>query len=163
MAFAEPIASDEDRGEYHGTRSGKYIGLSFSKKQAGDTPPEEEVTSEGGLNFGITAWHLRWLTNDGFNGGAGYTPNEVAEMTPDQIWFRLCDEKFLRNAPGKGRTRSVSVEEVAVLSKDGKLKGRAADGKLLTLPISIDGKSVVQRLREKQQAETKHQGRKRRR
>ena len=43
--------------------------------------------------FGITSWHVRMLTDNPWNGGGGYTYEQVAVMTPDQIYHRLCDEK----------------------------------------------------------------------
>lgn len=65
------------------------------------------------------------LCENTFNGGYGYTLNQVADMTPDQICTMLCDAMMLK---GKGqRTRSVKPWEIP-RDKGGFAKGRAADG-----------------------------------
>ncbi len=63
----------------------------------------------GGLDFGITVYHLRMLCESGWNGGGGYTPSQVGEMSPDQIFFRLCDIEMLRRDKKGRRIRKVPL------------------------------------------------------
>jgi hypothetical protein len=70
---------------------------------------DPEVVTGGGLDFGINSYHLRMLCESGWNGGGGYTPEQVGDMTPDQIYFRLCEIDLLkRNKEGR-RVRKVPV------------------------------------------------------
>lgn len=83
-------------------------------------------------------------------------------MTPDQVYFRLCDRDVLK--AGK-RTKTVPVGGVPV-DKDGFIKARDKDGNPIKLRMSSDGKSLCQRLQEQEQAKVKQekekQGRRRR-
>jgi hypothetical protein len=91
------------------------------------------------------------LCENPWNGGRGYTPNEVAEFTPDQIYFLLCDANVLKRKEGR-RTK-------AVPSASGKLKGRTADGELIELEAG--GKTMLQIVQEREAAK-KRRGRRRR-
>ncbi len=100
----------------------------------------------------ITAHHLRMLCESGWEGGAGYTPQEVGQMTLDQIWFRLCDANILKRKPG-GRTEKHGALQAAGMlkqDKDGMVKGRAADG--TKIRGRIRGKSLARELMEKEAA-----------
>lgn len=90
-----------------------------------------------GLDYGITVWHLRMLMEHPWNGGAGYTPNEVAEMTLDQIVIRLLPIDMMKDR------RELSSDEVAAAAdEEGKLRVRLADGTVAHLPMT--GKSMAQ-------------------
>lgn len=54
------------------------------------------------------------------------TPDEVGEMTLDQIFMRLADKRVLRKEWGRRVTPIQSAE--AKPDKDGMVRGRAADG-----------------------------------
>jgi hypothetical protein len=89
------------------------------------------------------------LCESPWNGGAGYTPAEVGQMTLDQILFRLCNVEMLKREVGQ---RTAKVQSLAVApDKDGVVRGRAADG----TPIRgrIAGKSLARQLMEEQAAE----------
>ena len=127
-------------------------------ERAGDS---EEVVDGGGLLGGLTAYHLRVLCESGWNGGAGYTPEQVGRMTLDQIWFRLCDMNVLKREVGE-RTDEVSVTAaMGSLKPDrrGRVRGRAADG----TPIRrrLGGKSVARQLMEREVRREKKERRKR--
>lgn len=105
---------------------------------------------------------LRVLCESPFTGGGGYSPREVATWTPDQVYFRAASVEAI----GKQARQQVKStwECVKLADKDGLIKGRAADGTPLTLPISKGGKSLASRLREQQlQAEASKNNRRRRR
>lgn len=101
------------------------------------------------MTYGITSHVIRKLTENPWHGGCGYSYEQVASMTPDQIYHRLCDEKVLKSKDGH---RTASAEPLAVSpGPDGMVKGRAADG----TPIQgrIAGKSKARQLMEQQQKE----------
>ena len=91
------------------------------------------------------------LTESTFNGGGGYTLEQVGQMTPDQIWCRLCDMDMLKNEIGS-RTKTMPSLEVPTMVdvKDGLIAGRAADG----TPIKgvVRGKSRARELMEQAEA-----------
>jgi len=83
--------------------------------------------------FGINSYILRMLCEDPFNtGGAGYTLAQIAKMTPDQVWFRLCEKDMLRSDKAK-RVQQMSPMQAAALAKNGILKIRLADGRVVEL------------------------------
>ena len=95
------------------------------------------------------------LCESEWNGGGGYTPREVGQMTMDQIWFRLCDLEVLKKKLGD---RTESVAALGALGavktdKKGFVKGRAADGS----PIKgkITGKSLARRMAEEAEKKSK--------
>jgi hypothetical protein len=91
----------------------------------------------GGLDYGISLWHLRVLCNNPFDGGGGYTPEQVGDMTPDQVYFRLCNVDFLRDRK-TGRIKKVDTLALANFAdSNGYIKGRAADGTPLLLPYAL--------------------------
>jgi len=113
---------------------------------------EEEIVESSGLLGGVTAHYLRMLCENPWNGGGGYTPEQVGRMSLDQIWFRLCDIEVLKRKVG-GRVEKMEATEVASAIKtdeDGMVRGIAADG----TPIRgrIRGKSKARELMEKEAA-----------
>lgn len=96
---------------------------------------------------GIGPRHIRHLCESPWEGGFGFTPNQVGDMTLDEIFMLLCDKKNLR-ASGKKRTRQVKSLEMALSTKGGLIRGRAEDG----TPIQgrITGKSLASRLAEEE-------------
>jgi len=94
----------------------------------------------------LSAWVLRVLCENPWEGGGGYSPREVAGWTLDQCWFRMCDKEFLKLS---GRTQSVDPSAVKA-SASGEVAGRAADG----TPIKgrIAGKSLARQFMEREQA-----------
>ena len=108
------------------------------ENNAADTPQD--------LLFGITTWHVRILCDNPWEGGAGYTPEQVYRMTIDQILMRLTDKKLLEGKGKRGQAM-LPMAAAALANKEGFIKGRAADG----TPIKgrIAGKSLAKQLAEK--------------
>jgi hypothetical protein len=106
------------------------------------------VVDGGGLLAGITAWHIRRLCDNPWDGGGGYAAEQVGRMTLDQIWARLCDADLLKREVGS-RTEKREVVQVRAAAKDGKIAGRDRDGN----PIRgiVRGKSVARQLMEEQE------------
>jgi len=103
------------------------------------------------------------LCENTWNGGAGYTLEEVGRMTLDQVWFTLTDLKIFKGQAG-GRTQKMKPAEAVAAAKvheDGTVAGRTADGSAIRGVIR--GKSLARELMEKQQAEIERKNRKRRR
>lgn len=78
-----------------------------------------------GILSGITAYHIRVLCENPFEGGGGYTPQEVGDMTLDQIFMRLADCEVLKNRTKK---KTSTLEAIHLADKDGNIKGRDKDG-----------------------------------
>jgi hypothetical protein len=95
------------------------------------------------------------LCENPFEGGGGYTPEQVGDMSLDQILFRLCDRNLLKKKVGQ-RISKRSLDAVT-----GSMKARSKDGKPITLK-SV-GKSKAQMIREQQEKEKREKRRKRRR
>lgn len=129
---------------------------------------DEVPVRTGGLLQGITAWHIRRLTDGEMDGGAGFTYEVVGNMTLDQIHHRLCDPDLLKNPIGK-RVKSYEGKSAIGAVKpdaDGFVSGRDADGNPIRLRMS-PGKSRAAMLKEeaekKKAEETKAKERKGRR
>lgn len=92
---------------------------------------------------GIGPKHIRLLCNNSWEGGYQYTPNEVGDMTLDQVMLLLCDKDVLRSSK---RTRVVSQQTLAAPAPgpDGLIAGRDAEGNPIRLPIK--GESLASRL-----------------
>ena len=129
-------------------------------RRAIEDQSDDEPIDGSGLLGGITAYHLRILCESGWNGGAGYTPEQVGRMTLDQIWFRLCDADLLKKDSSDRTSKKKPLDAVSQLpqSKDGMIKGRAVDG--TPIQARIKGKSLARRLME--EAEAKQQASKQR-
>lgn len=86
----------------------------------------DETVECGGLLGPLTAYHLRMLCESPWEGGGGYTPEQVGRMTLDQVWFRLCNLKIFKTT--NRLTKPDPPEEVPpgegplVRGPDGKLK-----------------------------------------
>ena len=126
----------------------------------------EDDVGGSGLDYGINAWHIRLLCENPWEGGGGYTPQQVADMTPDQIYFRLCKLEMFED----NRTKKVSVDTgqaATVMDDDGMIKGKLADGTVVKRPMRVDGKSLAQRMAEeaakKVEEEKKKEGKRRKR
>ena len=101
---------------------------------------------------------VRVLCENTFEGGRGYTPSEVGDMTLDQFLLCLLDKKHL----SKGSVQKMPVGGAHSIAKDGKVKVRTAQGDVIEVPIS-KGKSVVARLAEAAQSKSKEKKKRRRR
>ncbi len=73
----------------------------------------------------------------------------------DQIWFRLCDIKLLREETGERTDKVESLQVAATLTpdKDGYIRGRAEDG--TPIKAKIGGKSLARRLMEEEERRVK--------
>ena len=114
----------------------------------GDNEESEEYVPMD-LMCGVAPRHIRRLCDSPFDGGRGYTPRQVGELTIDQIYSLLCDSENLRK---DAKVRSVSMTPMQVLKadKNGTIPGVAGDG----TPIkgTIVGKSLARRIREAAEA-----------
>ena len=95
---------------------------------------------------GIGPKEIRFLCENSWSGGYGYTPNEVGDMTLDQIYMLITDEKMLRSSSSKSRSRSMPSVEALNMDKDGFGKVRAVDGSVIRLKKG--GKSKVAMIKE---------------
>lgn len=116
---------------------------------------EEPIEPEDGAGLlgGLSAYEIRILVENPWNGGGGYSYEQVGKMTLDQIWSRLCDIELLKRPVGM-RTKKMSPEAAVgglQRSEDGTVRGRAADG----TPIRgrVGGISKARMLMIKQQQE----------
>jgi hypothetical protein len=92
---------------------------------------------------GIGPYHIRLLCNSGWLGGHSYTPSQVGDMTLDQIFMLLCDQKVLRQS---ARRRVIRVNaEHAPTRKGGVVSCTAEDGTIIQ--GSVTGMSLAQRIR----------------
>jgi len=86
--------------------------------------------------------HIRLLIDDPWNGGRGYSLEEVSGWTLDQVFMVLADRKAMA-------TRRKEFEPLAAVpmgDKSGMIKGRAADG--TPIAAKIGGKSLARRMME---------------
>lgn len=84
------------------------------------------------------------MCDNTFQGGLGYTPREVGDMTLDMIFMLLCDKANLRS---RGlRLRDMETLQVSVIAKDGLIRGRDRDGNPIMAGIS--GKSLARQMME---------------
>ena len=104
---------------------------------------------------------LKHLCGCPLDGGLGLNIADVVKLTPDQIYFLVCDKEVFRES----RTKKVtSMEALQYTSSDGKLKVRMKDGTVKELKSS--NMSVVQMLHKKAEekaAREKRRSRRRRR
>lgn len=95
---------------------------------------------------GFAPWHVRILCNNPFEGGLGYTPQQVGDLTLDEAFMLMTDKAVLRRS-GKLRAAPVAAMAAAALAdKDGLIAGRDRDGN----PIKgrVAGKSRARQLME---------------
>ncbi len=102
----------------------------------------DDEAPSGGLLCGITAWHVRVLCDNPWEGGGAYTPAQVGDMTLDQVLMRLTDRKFLLRRDNKMEPTLASP----LADKDGVVRGVAADG--TEIRGRIRGKSRARELME---------------
>lgn len=131
-----------------------------------ESSEDSERIDVGGLLGGLTAYHIRILCDNPWDGGAGYTIEQVGQMTLDQIWARLCDRDVLKRAVGQRHSLVTSLEALTVVKPDnsGLIKGVSRDGK--PMKARIAGKSKARQLmeeREKRKAQERAERKKRRR
>ena len=86
------------------------------------------------------------------NGGGGYLPEQIGNMSLDQIWFRLCDMEILKRKTGfrTEKMDGASVKGTLKPDEEGFFRGRDKDGN----PIKgrIRGKSLNRQLMEEAEA-----------
>lgn len=107
-----------------------------------DEPREQaDDTEHVGLLYGIRPWHIRVLCDNPWDGGRGFTPEQVGRFTVDQVFMLLCDRDYLLRDRATMETSQAVAE---IVQSDGTVKGRSADGK----PIvgSIRGYSKAREL-----------------
>lgn len=115
-----------------------------------DAPEEENPLRD--LMCGLAPKHVRFLCECAFNGGFGFRPDDVGNMTLDEAFMLLCDKNVLR--VGKHRILKMDAPSVSsVFSSDGTLKGRTKDGTQFT--AKAGGKSLTQIIMEREAAAKK--------
>jgi hypothetical protein len=118
--------------------------MSFSDKRGTDEAGvEEEIDRPRDLLCGIGPKHIRLLCDNPWDGGRGYRPSDVGDMTLDQIFFLICDRENLRGL-GKVRKKSMGLGAVPAPGPDGLIAGRDSKGNPIRLPVK--GESLVARL-----------------
>lgn len=85
---------------------------------------------------------MRILCDNVMEGGRGYLPQDVGNMTLDQIIMLLVDRKNLINRSGTVQP----AEAMNMASDTGQLRGRAFDGSVIT--GRVVGKSKARQLME---------------
>ena len=124
---------------------------------------QTEIPKGGGLLGGLTTYEIRMLCENPWEGGRGFTPREVGQMTLDQIWMQLCKREYLKREIGS-RTIHMEVDETVSVTtdKEGYAKVVTVDGKIVKMKKGV--KSVARQLMEKQQEkQEKERSRRRRR
>ena len=137
--------------------------MSFSDNR-GTEEATEETERPRDLLCGIGPKHIRLLCDSPWEGGRGYLPKDVGNMTLDQVFFLLCDRDNLRGS-GLRRSKSVGVGAAPKAGTDGRIAGRDSKGNPIRLPVK--GESLAARLtreaREKKLTETAGKPKKKRR
>lgn len=130
--------------------------MRLSAVEAGGQPDDVPLD----LLWGISPRHIRRLCDNPWNGGLGYTPAEVGDMTLDQIFMLLADPKVLR-ASNRMRTQKVKPQDTALLRSrgDGTVAARDREGRPIVLRHS-GGKSKAQQIQEeiRQRKQAQSQG-----
>ncbi len=98
-----------------------------------------------------------------FDGGGGYTPQEVARMTPDQVYLRLADIKVIKAKANRKQVKVAPEEIDSFEDEEGYMKVRTEDGKLVKMKRNIGGKSLARTLMDEAEAKGKAANKKRRR
>ena len=88
---------------------------------------------------------MRILCDSPWEGGRGYTPTEVGELTLDEVMMLLTDRKLLQDGKGH-RKQQMSATTASMMAEDGKLRGRDKDGNPMVARIA--GVSKARRLME---------------
>lgn len=103
---------------------------------------------------GIGPWHIRILCDHPWEGGFGYSPQQVGTFTLDQIFMLFANRKILRSRKKARTTKlpSLQASQVTTPDGDGLVKGRDKDGN--PMRAKIGGKSLARQLME---AEAKEQ------
>lgn len=98
---------------------------------------------------GVTAYVVKLLCEDSWNGGKGMSLKEVMKMSKDQVFLMLCDFKNVKSEVGNRQTKvnPMTAGDVAT-TNEGQLKGRAEDGS--ELRGQIRGESLAKRLAKKE-------------
>ena len=117
----------------------------MKRGEKGETKDEEVVSA--GLLGGVSAIHLRMLMDNPWEGGGGFTPEQVGRFTIDQVWCRLCERDILKKDVGRRVQKMAGLNAASQISdEDGNLRARSAQGDEIKLKAS--GKSKAQMLRE---------------
>lgn len=138
--------------------------MSFSENRGTEEAESTEEEYPRDLLCGLGPIHIRLLCDNPWDGGRGYKPSDVADMTLDQMFFLLCDRTNLRGGK-KSRVKSVSVGAMPKPGKDGLIAGRDSKGNPIRLPVK--GESLAARLtrqaKERKAAEAKTEATKKKR
>ena len=68
------------------------------------------------------------MVESSINGGGGYTIQEVGDMTPYQIYFRLTEPELLKRQDGKRIVKMNQASAVTLADENNEVKVRMADG-----------------------------------
>lgn len=119
-----------------------------------------------GLDYGITPWLLRKLCDGEWSGGRGLLPQQLGDMTPNQIWFLWAPVDWFKETDGRVVTKYGSTSAFALL-KDGKVEAVAANGQKIKLGPSRTGRSkageLLEQLRREKAAQQAQQKQRRKR
>lgn len=105
--------------------------------------PDSEIVKD--LLCGLGPAHIRRLCDNTFEGGMGFSPRVVGDMTLDMAFMLLANKKHLRS--GNARANTLYTAQVAALADaEGNIKGRSGDGK--QIKAKVIGKSLAQRIQD---------------
>jgi len=98
---------------------------------------------------GIGPWHIRILCDNTWEGGYGFTPQQVGNFTLDQIFMLFANRKELRKTEKVRTTKLPSIQASQMINsdEDGLVQGRDKDGNPIKGKV-YTGKSVARRLME---------------
>ena len=94
----------------------------------------------------VTPYLVRTLCENTFNGGGGHLPNEVGDMSLDQILLCIGDIKYIKSK--SNAIQKFNKGDLSRIAKNGIVKVKTHDGTVVEIPIT-KGKSVVARMAEK--------------
>lgn len=126
--------------------------MSFSDRRGTEEADDTGVDVPRDLLCGLGPKHIRLLCDNPWEGGRGYRPSDVGDMTLDQVFFLLCDRDNLRGT-GKNRVKTMSAGGTPLPGPDGLVAGRDAKGNPIRLPVK--GESLAARLTREAQEKKK--------
>ncbi len=89
------------------------------------------------------------LCGNTFEGGFGFSPAVVGDMTLDQVFMVFAERKLLRGRGSRTQKMASLAAPGAIADKDGRIRGVAADGS--RIEGRIGGKSKARMLMEQEQ------------
>ena len=99
---------------------------------------------------GIGVYEVRILCESSFEGGGGYTAQQVGDMTPDMVYMRLIDRKRLK---GGGIRQTMGSGDAAELAGGRAIRGRLENGETFFAEATGGSVSVAGQIRDREKRE----------